>query len=198
MTYLTYLVIGLALLGCVAVASSRRRVESRPACPNCGAALPSFETDRCPSCLLWQPPDPDKPQHVWHRYRTTLGILLIVLPVFVFLLAPLLIRETFAPLEPPSAVFTGIPTALPPLPPALRGLTPGQIAQLRALGYLPSPWGTTMPVTTAPSRRASLSPAVIKALRAAGYLSADQNPEPEVSDADEITDETAPASEGGV
>jgi hypothetical protein len=55
-----------------------------------------------------------------------------------------------------------------------------------------------MPVTTAPSRRASLSPAVIKALRAAGYLSADQNPEPEVSDADEITDETAPASEGGV
>lgn len=189
MSYLIYLVIGLALLGCAAVVSSRRRVEPRPVCPNCGAGLPSFETDRCPSCLLWQPPDRDKPQYVWQRYRLLLGVSLIVLPLFVFLLAPLVVRETFAPPKSPSAAWPRFPTTLPAPPPALRGLTPKEIAQLRALGYLPAPWGTTMPVTTGPSRKANLSPKVIKALRAAGYLSDAQEPEPDDDGATDTTDD---------
>ena len=66
-------------------------------CPNCGAALPSFETDRCPECLLWQPPDRDKAHYAWQKHRATVGILLVVLPLIVFLIVPLVIRETFAP-----------------------------------------------------------------------------------------------------
>lgn len=189
-----YLVAGLGLLGCVVVASSRRRVEPRPMCPNCGAALQSFETDRCPECLLWQPPDRDKPRYVWQRYRATLGILLVVLPLFAFLLVPLVIRETFAPPPPVAAPLFGYPTTPPALPSALRGLTPGQIAQLRALGYLPSAWGTTRPTSTAPAGRSNLPPAVLKALRSAGYLAEAEEPE---ADSDGITDEAGPASDDG-
>jgi len=174
-----YLVAGLALLGCVAIATSRRCVEARPMCPNCGRALPSFETDRCPECLLWQPPGRDKPRYVWQRYRLTLGLLMMVLPVFAWLLVPLVIRETFSPAPvktPPPALLPGFLTAHP-LPPALQGLTSDEIAQLRSLGYLPSPWGTTMPTTTKPAGVADLSPAVLDALRSAGYLSKANDPE---------------------
>ena len=188
-----YLVAGLALLGCVVIASSRRRVEARPMCPNCGAALQSFATDRCPECLLWQPPDRDKPHYAWQRHRATVGILLVVLPLIVFLIVPLVIRETFAP-SPVSMPLLGFPTTPPALPPALRGLTPAQIAQLRALGYLPSPRGTTMPTTTSPSGRPSLPPTVLKALRSAGYLAEAEEPE---AGSDGIADEASPASDDG-
>ena len=60
----------------------------------------------------------------------------------------------------------------PALPPAFQNLTPQQIAQLRAMGYLPGPrFGPRRPaLTTQPANLSDLAPEVIEALRAAGYL----------------------------
>ncbi|MFQ5495717.1 MAG: hypothetical protein ACE5EX_10095 [Phycisphaerae bacterium] len=74
---MTALVVSLAIVGSVVVALSRERIETKPTCPNCREALESFEVDRCPNCMLWQPPDRGRPSYRWRRHRLTLGLLLL-------------------------------------------------------------------------------------------------------------------------
>ena len=135
---MVYLIAGLVVVGVVVIALSRERVEAEPVCPNCREPLESLEVDRCPNCMLWQPPEQDAPTHRWRRQQVRIGLLLVVLPPLLGLLLPIVIERTLAPEPVPLA---GRPTPLSttrPWPPALPTLTPQQLAQLRALGYLPA------------------------------------------------------------
>lgn len=171
-----YTVIALALVGGVVLALSRRTVAARPVCPNCREPLESFEVDRCPYCLLWQPPDRDVPTVCWRKRQAILGGLLIGVPAVLYLLLPIVVEAIFAPPSNPTpTVVPGGWGATPPLPPALQALSPSDIAKLRAMGYLPGQWG--QPAQVQPGRRrprlSELPPHVIKALRSAGYLPSD-------------------------
>ncbi len=177
-----YTVIVFGCIGVVVLALSRRTVAAQPVCPNCREPLENFEVDRCPHCLLWQPPDRDAPTIQWRKRQAILGGLLIVLPAILLLLLPIVIEAIFAPPSISTPIVTqrnwGAP---PPVPPAMQSLSPKEINTLRGMGYLPGQWGTPVPQPGSPQTKLSdLPPHVIKALRSAGYLPSDYvEPTPE-------------------
>lgn len=195
-----YTVIAFGFVGVVVLALSRRKVAAQPVCPNCLEPLDSFEVDRCPHCLLWQPPDRDAPTIQWRKRQAILGGLLIVLPAILLLLLSIVIEAIFAP----PSISTPIVTqrnwrAPPPVPPALQSLSPKEINTLRGMGYLPGQWGAPTPQPGSSRKKLSdLPPHVIKALRSAGYLPSDYvEPAPEDGGEDVTKEEDPPDGKGG-
>lgn len=160
-----YWIIGFALAGGLTLALSRQRVAPEPVCPNCRKPLSGFDVDRCPHCLLWQPPDRDVAKPRWRVGRALTGVALLILPLFAYLLVPLVLDRTFAP--GPTQPTTRPPTIVP-FPAG--GLTPAQRARVRALGYIPTvgppggPGAATQPAS--PTVLRNLTPRQVAAVRA--------------------------------
>jgi hypothetical protein len=123
-----YLFIAAAAAGAAIIASSRRAIIPQPCCPNCRTLLDDLEVERCPNCLLWQPPDRRHPGYRWRISRLLIGLLLIVGPALAWQ-AGSIARQVSrkAPPAGPSAAAPVAPAALPGG--ALR-------RQVQSLGYL--------------------------------------------------------------
>ncbi|MFH1417549.1 MAG: hypothetical protein ABII12_04585 [Planctomycetota bacterium] len=142
-----YLLIAGGVLGVVTVLLSRHRVEPEPICPTCKQRLEDFSVERCPHCLLWQPPDRGRPTHRWQIDRLLLGLALILLPTFAWLLVSILLDPD---LRRPSTPGTAAVPTFPALPPQAARMQ----RQIQVLGYASkatSPARAGATPTTAPA-----------------------------------------------
>lgn len=182
-----YLVAALAGVGLVVLALARRRVPVEARCPTCRTALESVEVERCPTCQLWHPVDAGARRYRWQRDRLVVGVLLLALPGSMYALLPIVTRYTLARPKPRAVPILPLPAGGG----ASRGLTPQQMQQLAALGYLQqSPTGLTIkPVPT--SAPASMPPDLAARLRSLGYAQVDDAaaPSSESAEADESGDD---------
>ena len=108
-----YVVIGFSVFGLAMVATAGRRVPPEPVCPNCRERLENITVERCPHCLLWQPPEVSQPTRRWNWGRVTLGLLAAILPLCVWLLSS--VPGSFSKVGKPTTSAPGV--LAPPLPP---------------------------------------------------------------------------------
>jgi hypothetical protein len=121
--------IAAAALGLLIVVLSRRTITPQALCPNCGTLLDDFSVERCPHCLLWQPPDRPHRRHRWRTGRLYIGLSLIIGPTLAWQAGSVLIQVSRR------SSVAGPKTAVTPLLPVS---PPGTALQQRiqSLGYL--------------------------------------------------------------
>ncbi len=163
---LLYLVVALGMVGAVVLICARRRVPPEPRCPTCRQPLEALDVERCPNCLLWHPVDASASSYRWQRERLLIGALLIALPAALYLLVPIITSYTFLPPPPKPQPAFPIPLGSN----VLSQMTPAQLQQLQALGYIQAtPQGVVIqPMTT--SAAAGLPSDVRTILNSLGYI----------------------------
>lgn len=126
---MVYVIIGFAVFGLAMVATAGRTVPPEPMCPNCRERLESVTVERCPHCLLWQPPEVSQPTRRWNWGRVALGLLTVILPLCAWLLSS--VPGSFSKASKPATSAPGV--LMPPIPPNTPQLI---INRAQGLGYI--------------------------------------------------------------